>query len=167
MLFVNILINCYPARLTSNFPIVDVDALCGPVKSTWNEADQKAHEQREADKEARYQRLLATSDPVATVVKAFSDTLMKNPDAKIGSARSTITVAQFQNLLPDIWFSDEIINAYLSLLVDKYSHCENLVSTAMVFAIDSLRKYHEQEKMARHLIRESPISRSIHTLLHG
>ena len=75
---------------------MDVDTLSGPNKSMWNNADQMAHEQREADKGAFFQSLLAASDPIAMICQAFGNTLMEDPAATIGTLRSRITAAEFK-----------------------------------------------------------------------
>ena len=41
------------------------------------------------------------------------------------------------------------MNAYLSFLADKHSHCQNILSTAMVFAQGTLRNYHEDKRSGR------------------
>ncbi|KAM0803559.1 hypothetical protein BDR22DRAFT_36882 [Usnea florida] len=135
---------------------VDLDAMGEQPKSSWGEADNESCKRQEAEKEAQFQKLLAISDPLATLVKEFSDTLKENPEARIGSTMSTITASQFKTLLPDVWFGDEILTSYLALLVEYHEYCQALLSTAFVFAEQALANYSHAKSSGATVDKGSP-----------
>ena len=77
--------------------------------------------------ESRFQKSVIEKEPLTLSIKYYDDPIGIAPP-KLSKARVAISTSDIKDLLPEEWFGDEVIQVYLSLVLESYPDFQVLSS---------------------------------------
>lgn len=115
-----------------------IDADTEQTSPLWTAEQQTAEDLENAKLLTRFESLLADQDPIAMVCQIYDTILGANPEIRIGKRFSHVQPIQFKQFLPNAWFADEILNAWMGILCDKNPKLGMILSTSIEFGMEGL-----------------------------